>query len=317
MTDLQFKLLLTGVAFGTSVVSGILGMAGGLILLSALLVKLDPVVAVPVHGLVQLVANASRAWLLRQHVSWKAVVRFAWPLLPAGALGLLLLQRMPAAAGRILIGLFVLVATWLPKAPREAGPSAHAWRGLPLGGALVGFFSTLVGATGPLLGPFIVALELGPQGTIGTLAGCQIFQHASKVLLFGLGGFDFGAYLLWTLGLCLSALIGTAVGTRLLDNLRPETFKLVIRLVISGLALQLLGSGAWDLWGPTPGADGRGPHRPERALDGASSLQSALGHSWCLKCERTRFRSGRLKPPERPRGRASSTAPPPGVAGPS
>ena len=116
MSDLQFKLLLTVVAFGTSVVSGILGMAGGLILLSALLLKLDPLVAVPVHGLVQLVANASRAWFLRQHVSWKAVVRFAWPLVPAGALGLLLLQRMPAA-GRILIGFFVLVATWLPKAP--------------------------------------------------------------------------------------------------------------------------------------------------------------------------------------------------------
>ncbi|MEO8180236.1 MAG: sulfite exporter TauE/SafE family protein [Deltaproteobacteria bacterium] len=250
MTDLQFKLLLTAVAFGTSIVSGMLGMAGGLILLSALLSGLDPLIAVPVHGIVQLVSNGSRAWLLRQHVNWQAVLRFAWPLLPAGALGLLLLQRMPAAVGRILIGLFVLLATWLPTSTRGAGPSPTAWRGLPVGGALVGFFSTLVGATGPLLGPFIVALELGPQGTIGTLAGCQIFQHASKVLLFGLGGFDFGAYLLWTLGLCLAALLGTAVGTRFLDNLRPATFKRVIRLVISALALQLLASGTWDLVTP-------------------------------------------------------------------
>src|SRR4051812_4633098 len=219
MTDLQFQVLLTVVAFGTSLVSGVLGMAGGLILLSALLLKLDPVIAVPVHGLVQLVSNGSRAWFLRQHVSWRAVLRFAWPLLPAGALGFLLLQRMPAAAGRVLIGLFVLVATWLPKAQGGAGPSPNAWRALPVGGALVGFFSTLVGATGPLLGPFILALELGPQGTIGTLAGCQIFQHASKVLLFGLGGFDFGAYALWTLGLCVAALLGTALGTRFLDRL--------------------------------------------------------------------------------------------------
>jgi uncharacterized protein len=250
MTDLQFWLLLTGVAFGTSIVSGVLGMAGGLILLSALLLKLDPVVAVPVHGIVQLVSNGSRAWFLRTHVSWKAVLRFAWPLLPAGALGLLVLQRMPAAAGRILIGLFVLVATWLPKAAREGGASPNAWRTLPVGGALVGFFSTLVGATGPLLGPFIVALDLGPQATIGTLAGCQIFQHASKVLLFGVGGFDFGAYLPWTLALSLAALSGTAVGTRWLGNLRPATFKFILRLVISALALQLLGSGTWDLVGP-------------------------------------------------------------------
>ena len=254
MTDLQFQVLLTVVAFGTSLVSGVLGMAGGLILLSALLLKLDPVIAVPVHGLVQLVSNGSRAWFLRQHVSWRAVLRFAWPLLPAGALGLLLLQRMPAAAGRVLIGLFVLVATWLPKAQGGAGPSPNAWRGLPVGGALVGFFSTLVGATGPLLGPFILALELGPQGTIGTLAGCQIFQHASKVLLFGLGGFDFGAYALWTLGLCVAALLGTALGTRFLDRLRPSTFRLVIRLVISALSLELIASGTWDLLAPAPPA---------------------------------------------------------------
>jgi uncharacterized membrane protein YfcA len=246
MSETQFWCLLTAVAFGTSIVSGLLGMAGGLILLSALLWKLDPVVAVPVHGLVQLVSNASRAWFLRESVSWRAVARFAWPLLPAGALGLLLLQRIPAAAGRILIGLFVLAATWLPKA-REGQPSPHAWRALPLGGALVGFFSTLVGATGPLLGPFIVGLELGPAGTIGTLAGCQIFQHASKVLLFGLGGFDFGAYLPWTLLLCAAALAGTAVATRWLKDVSPATFKLLIRLVITALSLQLLGSGLWDL----------------------------------------------------------------------
>jgi len=257
MTHVQFELLLIGVAFGTSIVSGMLGMAGGLILLSALLLKLDPVIAVPVHGIVQLVSNGSRAWLLRPHVSWKAVLRFAWPLLPAGALGLLLLQRMPAAAGRVLIGLFVLGATWLPRSTRGAGASRAAWRGLPVAGALVGFFSTLVGATGPLLGPFIVALELGPQGTIGTLAGCQIFQQASKVLLFGLGGFDFGAYLPWTLGLCAAALLGTAVGTRFLDNLRPATFRLALRLVISALAVQLLASGSWDLLAPA-GPSGTG-----------------------------------------------------------
>jgi uncharacterized membrane protein YfcA len=247
MSDVQFWCLLTAVAFGTSIVSGLLGMAGGLILLSALLWKLEPVVAVPVHGLVQLVSNASRAWFLREQVSWRAVWRFAWPLLPAGALGLLLLQRIPPAAGRIIIGVFVLAATWLPKSAREGQPAPHAWRLLPLGGALVGFFSTLVGATGPLLGPFIVALELGPAATIGTLAGCQIFQHASKVLLFGLGGFDFGAYLPWTLLLCAAALGGTAVATRWLKGVSPSTFKLVIRLVISALAAQLVGAGAWEL----------------------------------------------------------------------
>ena len=141
------------------------------------------VVAVPVHGLVQLVSNASRAWFLREQVSWRAVGRFAWPLLPAGALGLLLLQTIPPAAGRLIIGGFVLVATWLPKSAREGQASPHAWRLLPLGGALVGFFSTLVGATGPLLGPFIVGLELGPAATIGSICDVPLERPRQRLEL--------------------------------------------------------------------------------------------------------------------------------------
>ena len=61
MTDGAFWTLLFGVTIVTSIISGVLGMAGGLVLLAALLVRLDPVVAIPVHGIVQLASNGSRA----------------------------------------------------------------------------------------------------------------------------------------------------------------------------------------------------------------------------------------------------------------
>ena len=86
MSDLYFWAVLFVVAIGTSIISGILGMAGGLLLLVALLVRLEPVVAIPIHGIVQLVSNGSRAWFLRREVRWGAVLRFAWPLVPAGVL---------------------------------------------------------------------------------------------------------------------------------------------------------------------------------------------------------------------------------------
>jgi uncharacterized membrane protein YfcA len=246
MTDQQFWFLIAATTFTTSIVSGVLGMAGGMLLLSILLVRLDPVIAVPIHGCVQLVSNGSRAWILRKEVKWRAVLRFAWPLLPAGLLGMLCLKWTPAAWGRILIGAFVLAATWLkPVRPKQA-TSDSALQGrrlLPLGGAVVGFFSTLVGATGPLLGPFILALDLGPRATIGTMAACQIFQHGSKVLLFGLGDFDFGAYAGWIALLASLAVVGTKVGTRFLDRLKPTPFKIAVRVVLSLLSLQLLYSG--------------------------------------------------------------------------
>ena len=105
---------------------------------------------------------------------------------------------------------------------------------------MVGFFSTLIGATGPLLGPFILALDLGSQATIATMASCQIFQHAAKVLVFGVRGFDLSLYLLPSLALCVCAIAGSAIGTRLLDRIPQQPFRLAMKLLLSALALQQL-----------------------------------------------------------------------------
>jgi uncharacterized membrane protein YfcA len=246
--DAAYWLMLGGVAVLTSIVSGIMGMAGGMLLLAVMLLRLEPAVAIPVHGIVQMVSNGSRAFFLRRHVRWQAVWRFAWPLLPGGALGIWLLAYVPASGSRIAIGGFVLASTWL-KAFFAIGKGDGATRALPLGGALVGFFSTLVGATGPLLGPFVLALELGSQGTIATLAACQIFQHASKVALFGLRGFDLGGYLLPSALLCIAAIAGSAIGTRLLDHIPEKHFKFIIKLVLTALALHQLYVGITSLIG--------------------------------------------------------------------
>jgi uncharacterized protein len=245
--DFTYWLELGVVAVLTSVVSGVMGMAGGMLLLAVMLLRLEPAVAIPVHGVVQLVSNASRAFFLRRQVRWDAVWRFAWPLVPGGALGIWLLAYVPTSGSRIAIGTFVLASTWL-RSFFSIGKGEGARRALPLGGALVGFFSTLVGATGPLLGPFILALELGTQSTIATMAACQIFQHASKVMLFGLRGFAIGLYLRPCLWLCVCAIAGSAIGTRLLDRVAEKPFKLGVRLVLTALALQQLYVGLSSLF---------------------------------------------------------------------
>jgi len=244
--DFSYWLMLAGVTVITSIVSGIMGMAGGMLLLAVMLLRLEPSLAIPLHGIVQLVSNGSRALFLRRHVRWPAVWRFAWPLLPGGALGIWLLGYVPPSGSRIAIGAFVLVSTWL-KSFFVIGTGESATRALPVGGALVGFFSTLVGATGPLLGPFVLALELGSQGTIATLAACQIFQHASKVALFGLRGFNISGYLAPSVLLCACSILGSAIGTRLLDQIPEKHFKISVRLVLTALALQQLYQGVTSL----------------------------------------------------------------------
>jgi uncharacterized membrane protein YfcA len=251
--DFGFWVFMGAVTLATSTVSGVLGMVGGLLLLAALLLRLEPTVAIPVHGIVQLVANASRGWFLREHIRARAVIPFVLPLLPAGALGLSLLGRLDPGLGKLLIGGFVLVVTWLPARRQAPGATQPDHPGRPLsartdarllvGGTLVGFFSTLVGATGPLIAPFIVGLELSPQAMVGTMAACQVFQHAIKVLVFGLSGFDVGHQLGPALALSACAILGSALGTRFLNRVDRILFERIVKVVLTLLSLELLAEG--------------------------------------------------------------------------
>src|SRR3982750_3666067 len=55
----------------TSFISGILGMAGGLILMGILLALMPVPAAMMMHGVTQLASNGWRAFLWRNHVDWR------------------------------------------------------------------------------------------------------------------------------------------------------------------------------------------------------------------------------------------------------
>jgi uncharacterized membrane protein YfcA len=109
--DFTYWLELGVVAVLTSVVSGVMGMAGGMLLLAVMLLRLEPAVAIPVHGVVQLVSNASRAFFLRRQVRWDAVWRFAWHL----AIGLRADQRQSHRDRHVRAGFDVVAVVLLDR----------------------------------------------------------------------------------------------------------------------------------------------------------------------------------------------------------
>ena len=70
---------------GTSFLSGIFGMAGGIILIGLLLVLLPVQAAMVLHGITQLASNAWRAVTWRKSVRWDiaAVYSCCWALRPS------------------------------------------------------------------------------------------------------------------------------------------------------------------------------------------------------------------------------------------
>ncbi len=229
-------------AFVTSILSAIVGMAGGIVLLSVMLLFYDPLLAIPLHGIVQLVSNTSRTWIQRRHVDWRIVGRYSLLLLPMGFVGLALLRAMPPDVSRALIGVFVLVATWAPgwlvvgTHPERlaAGP-----RFVVLGG-VVGVLNTTIGATGPLIAPFFLNLGLDRREVVGTKAACQSLGHLAKAVVFGGAGF---AYLDWTVPLawlCVAVVAGTAVGSAILGRVSETFFVRLYKIVLTAVALRLV-----------------------------------------------------------------------------
>ena len=226
----------------TSMLSAIVGMAGGITLLAVMLLFLEPLTAIPLHGVIQLMSNGSRTWIQRSHVERGIVWRYALPLLPMGILGLAVAESLPPAATRALIGVFVLLATWLPGAlllgthPERIDPSR---RFLTLG-AVVGLVNMTVGATGPLIAPFFLNLGLSRQGLVGTKAACQTVGHMAKVLIFGFAGFAFLPYLPLLALLSGLVVVGTWIGSRLLDRVSEQTFVRLYKGVLTLIALRLV-----------------------------------------------------------------------------
>jgi len=238
--------VLSVTAFFTAILSAIVGMAGGMTLLAVMLIFLPPLAAIPLHGAIQLASNFSRTLIQREHARYDLLWRYGLPLLPMGALGLLVASRLPQRALEAAIGAFVLVATWRPAwlaLGTRVGASENV-RFTALG-VVAGFLNVTIGATGPLVAPFFLNLGMKRQAVIGTQAGVQALGHIVKIVLFAGFGFAFREHIVLLLGASAGAIAGTWVGSRLLDRISERAFTRLYKTVLTLLALQLVVSATY------------------------------------------------------------------------
>lgn len=229
----------------TSALTAIAGIGGGVVMLTAMASLLPPTAVIPVHAVVQLGSNTSRAVLLRRWIDHARLVPFLAGSAVGIALGGSLAVNLPGEALRLVLGLFILQTLWLPLAVmRTIGA-----RGLVLGGATASFLTMLVGATGPYVAALFKPLALGKEGLIATHAGAMVVQHGLKMLAFGLLGFAFAPWLPLVALMIASGFAGTFIGRRMLGMLSERQFSLIIQTVLTLLALELVVRSAWEMIG--------------------------------------------------------------------
>jgi uncharacterized membrane protein YfcA len=239
MNGLETFILLIA-ALVTSGISAVLGMAGGVTLISLMAVLLPAAHVVPLHGVIQLASNSTRTMAMWRYVRWRFVFAYA-PLMLIGVWLATMLwsgEKMdyfrPAIGALVLLFLF-----WRRRVPRLKNMPLWIY---PFVGLVIGFATIFVGATGPLGAPFFYRDEFSKEEVIGTHAVCMGWGHALKIPAFISLGFDFGAYWQLLVGLILCVICGTLLGRHVLFRISTKTFRMAFETILGLIALYLIGS---------------------------------------------------------------------------
>jgi len=245
MSEAEIVLVACAAAAG-AFLTAVAGLGGGILLLTVMVSVMEPAVAIPVHGIIQLASNGSRTVILRRDVDWGVVGRFAVLLVPAGVLGLLAADQLPVTAGRIAIAVFALLIVWWPAALASLSSMLGSGRGafVPLGG-LAGFLNIPFGVTGPAIAPVFRRHLVERAAVVATFGAAQTAGHLAKIGVFAGDGFDLGAHLTVTTAGIVAVVIGTWVGTRVLHRIDETTFGHLFRSALTAVAARVVLSAVW------------------------------------------------------------------------
>ena len=235
---LTAALIILAASLGTAFISGIFGMAGGLILMGVLLSFVSVPTAMIVHGSIQMVANGWRAFLLKDDINWLVFRRYS-----AGAVvGVAMLGGVFALGLKLektqvyfLLGLTPLLV-WLPKErldldilKREQAFGA---------GILVQGLNTIAGVAGPVLDLFFVRNAMTRQQIVATKSVTQALSHIIKI-----GFWSVPAVLaaqgnifppLWFLLAAIPlAMSGTWLGKQVLMRMQDANFKQIVKYLVT------------------------------------------------------------------------------------
>jgi uncharacterized membrane protein YfcA len=236
-------------ALATSFISGLFGMAGGMILLGVLLVFMDVAPAMVLFGIIQMVSNGWRATLWLRYVEWSIVWRFL-----IGSTTLFLLLRLVAivpskAALYLMLGMLPFAAELVAR--RVSLDITKP--GVPyVAGCLIIVLQLMAGAAGHILDVFFQKSHLDRKSIVATKAVTQVTGHVYRILYFGSFAAAYDDNIpLWTYAAAiLLTIAGTSLAALVLGRMTNEGFRSWSRRVTIAVSVTYLARALWLLAAP-------------------------------------------------------------------
>ncbi len=218
----------------TSFISGILGMAGGMVLMGVLLALLPLPAAMMLHGITQLAANGWRALLLRSEVDWRVFRGYVLGALLALVIFTAVRLVVSKPVALLAMGLTPFATLWLP----EGLHLNVQRRGQPfVCGVLCAAVALVAGVSGPILDIFFVRTGMRRHAVVATKALTQSFTHILKIFYFGtVISMRGGNVEPWVAVMMVAlALLGTSLSRGVLERMNDASFRRWTRWTVLGL----------------------------------------------------------------------------------
>jgi len=228
-------LFLVAVNFCASALTVSVGLGGGVIMLAVLANILPIAAVVPVHAVVLMGNNASRSFVLRKHITWSIAAWFIAGTIVGVVCAAPLVVALPKSWLFLAIGIFILYTIWSP----SGFLSSFTKPVYLLGGAVTGFLTLFIGATGPLVAALLPKNRLEPQEIVATHGFLMTFQHGIKLVAFGVLGFAFAQWAGLMILMIAAGSLGAYAGRYILDRLPKALFRKLFTTVLGLLALRL------------------------------------------------------------------------------
>jgi uncharacterized membrane protein YfcA len=230
----------------SSFLSGVFGLAGGMVLLGVLLVFLDVTAGMVLFSIIQFFANGWRALQWWKFVRW----RIFWLYCVGGAVAFAVMRLIAIIPDKALVYLLLgLMPFLIELIPARARPNIE-WRGVPfLTGVLTTIVQFLTGVGGLFLDIFFQKSLLDRKTTLATKAVAQTASHvlrASYFISFAPIGDEIG---LWNMLVAiLLAIGGTALAPFVIERMSDHDFRQWTRAIIFIISGIYIGRAAWLVW---------------------------------------------------------------------
>lgn len=228
----------------TSFLSGVFGMAGGMVLLGVLLLLLDVAPAMVLFGVTQFASNGWRAVLWRKHIQWGITLQYA--LGSIVFFGLMKLVAFLPDKAMLYIGLGIMPFV-VDRLPPSLQPDITRRFAPFLCGGVIMVLQLLAGAAGNVLDVFFQQSGLDRKTIVATKAATQTLAHLLRVAYFGSFAVTLHESLpLWVFGVTIAtAFAGTSLAAFVLHRMSEANFRRYSLLIIRAVSLVYLARGAW------------------------------------------------------------------------